>query len=83
MAKVAKFTPYGVTMTKFLLLLAVLLAAQSFSFSPLAQATPCETYEPNCDGEDERRGNGWDDDAEPQRPEDRDGPDYDGDDSDI
>jgi hypothetical protein len=53
-----------------------------FAFAPhSSQASPCETYEPNCDGVYEDDG-GWDG-GEPTRPADPDGPDYVGGDHEI
>lgn len=73
-------------MTKLLLLLALIalfpIAHQAkANFS--ASTYPCETYEPNCDGEDGRDGNDDWDGGEDERPEDPNGPDYDGRDDEI
>jgi hypothetical protein len=73
-------------MTKLLLLLALIAlfpAALHAQGNFTTASYPCETYEPDCDGEDGRDGNDDWDGGEDERPEDPDGPDYDGRDDEI
>lgn len=76
-------------MTKSLLLLALIALlpavgqANGLYSSATTAAYPCETYEPNCDGEDGRDGNDDWDGGEDERPEDPNGPDYGGSDDEI
>jgi hypothetical protein len=73
-------------MTKLLLLLAlitILPAAGHAKGHFMAASYPCETYEPDCDGEDGRGGNDDWDGGEDERPEDPNGPDYGGSDDEI
>jgi hypothetical protein len=75
-------------MNKLLLLLALVALfpaiSQAHSLFNASSAMPCETYEPNCDGqEDGRDGNDDWDGGEDGRPEDPDGPDYGGSDDEI
>lgn len=76
-------------MTKLLLLLALIAFlpaashAKGLFHATSASAYPCETYEPNCDGEEGREGNDHWDGGEDERPENPDGPDYDGNDGEI
>jgi hypothetical protein len=65
----------------FACLLASLLLLSPLSLPTSAWATPCETYEPNCDGSDDTRND--DDNADPQRPGDPNGPDDTGSDDEI
>ena len=59
-------------MTKLLLLLALLSVFQV----PTKAFAFCETYEPNCDGQDQRGDNDDSDNDQDERPSDPDGPDY-------
>lgn len=73
-------------MTKLLLLLALIaalpVASHAKGLFPVS-SYPCETYEPNCDGEDGRDGNDDWDGGEDTRPDDPNGPDYGGSDDEI
>jgi hypothetical protein len=76
-------------MTKLLLLLALVALfpaagqAKGRLYAAAVSTYPCETYEPNCDGQGGREGNDDWDGGEDGRPDDPNGPDYGGSDDEI